>query len=503
MNPILQRASRSSLYVLSVCGFAACAGIAAAIGGNSSTVLYLCVLFALCASPLLYVHQLNGRYAILCIFLAAYFVFYGALDLLRLVSADTGPAGKVLISLTEMTVVLGAALVILGYRGALLLSRRDATPLARKEWSTGTMVMVGSLLWSAGTAATWIWQVYFQRNGVEFDANVGSAVINAAVLGRMIQPLGVLILAYAYFVTRNRALLLLVIGVLLVQVFVGFIGDSKELGMRGAILVVMTAFLVNGRAPRAWLVCIGLFAVFAFPVFQAYRAEIIMSRGESRADAARDIGRSLKLALQSKDRVASGQGAAEDRAQTFIERASLKGNLELTLARVGHDVRFQNGATLWPLFTAFIPRLVWRDKRDSSSGQLFNTEFRISEDDRTYISPTQLGELYWNFGWLGILLGMPLIGFLLGYVNCRCDLSERRSMTRLLIVVTTIYTGCVRFEGSIALEYTLWMRSMAVILLLHWLFARPARTAAVATDATHPPASESEIRLRPFANLLR
>jgi hypothetical protein len=206
-------------------------------------------------------------------------------------------------------------------------------------------------------------------------------------------------------------------------------------------------------------------------VYQAYRAEIIMARGESRADAAKNIIRSLSIALASKEKVNTGSGGTE-RAQTFLERASLKGNLELILQRVGSSVEYQRGGTLWQFFTFFIPRVVWPDKPDSSAGQLFNREFHISEDERTYISPTHLGELYWNFGWPGVFLGMPMIGFLLGFVSSRCDLRNRRSITRLLVLVATIYAGCVRFEGSIALEYIVWIRTLMVIGLLHLIFAR-------------------------------
>ncbi len=137
--------------------------------------------------------------------------------------------------------------------------------------------------------------------------------------------------------------------------FVGFIGDSKELGMKAAILVLMTSLLVRGKIPLTWIASIGAFAIFAFPVFQAYQSGNHHGARRSRADAAKDIGRAIEIALAAKNRVANGLNGQE-RSQSFLERASQKDNLDLILRRVGDDVPFQNGATLAPLLMSFAYR---------------------------------------------------------------------------------------------------------------------------------------------------
>ena len=479
---------RLPVYGILIVAFALLVALGAAISGSdNSRLLYLCALFAICASPLLYIDRFNGRHAILCVFLATYFVFYGALDLQNVFSSSLAAEEDVL-TLAELAALGGALLVCGGYSLGLILTRSRGAKRPVKDWSATTAVVVGLLIWAAGTVAIWTWQVHFQRNGVETDYSAGQTVLAITVLGRMVQPLGVLILAYGYLLNRSRVVLSLLIAVVLIGVVVGFFGDSKELGMRAALLVVLASFLVEGKIPRAWLAAFVAFAVFAFPVFQGYRAEIIMARGSSRAHALEDIGRTLELALAARDKAESGRRAYQ-RTESFLQRSSLKGNLKLVLAESGNGVAFQNGRTIWPIVTVFMPRLLWPDKPDAASGQLFNREFRVSADPRTYISPTHLGELYWNFGWAGIFIGMPLIGVLMGAVNGVCDLSRGRSLTRLLIIVTTIYAACVRFEGGIALEYIVWIRSVGVILILHWLFARarpqaaPARASLTAQPA--------------------
>jgi hypothetical protein len=163
------------------------------------------------------------------------------------------------------------------------------------------------------------------------------------------------------------------------------------------------------------------------------------------------------------------------------------------------------------VFSAVIPRFIWRDKPDSSVGQLFNRQFKISDDPNTYISATFLGELYWNFGWPGILIGMAFIGFALGRVNRACSLAQTKSLTQYLVLSITMYLICLRLEGGIALQFIQWFRSLLMIGALHMLFARAgAGTMINAKPANKNPVSEKsagnlqpvEEKL-PYPNLLR
>jgi hypothetical protein len=113
-----------------------------------------------------------------------------------------------------------------------------------------------------------------------------------------------------------------------------------------------------------------------------------------------------------------------------------------------------------------------------------------------------LGELYWNFGVAGALIGMLLLGLLLGWINGVCDMSTGASVTRLLILATTIYQTAVRFEGSVAAEYAVWIRSIVGILILHRLFARRGALAGVAVAPVCNGQGGSPA-LPKFPNLLR
>jgi hypothetical protein len=478
---------RVPLYVGAVMMFALLVGIVAASGTNADPrILYLITLFALCSSPILFLETLNGRHAILCAFLAIYFFFYGAMDLTDLASNVRRSASAPVFTAGELAILAGVASAIVGYGLALALGKRRVVRQGR-DWSIGTVVSVGLALWALGAFATWYWQIEILRRS--WDPVQGLTPYKGIILtiARLVHPVALALLAYAAAASRSRTLLSGVAVVLAVEFVLGFVSDSKEIAMRGLAILLVAKFLLDGKVPKLWLAAAFGIALLTFPVFQAYRSAVLGERHLERGAAAQELGKNLRRALDSRQ-LRSGESLWG--ARSLLERSSLKNTVQTVIDRVGSQAPFQNGRTIGLYFTGFVPRIFWPDKPDSSVGQLFNRELRISEARGTYISPTILGELYWNFAWPGVLAGMAVFGFFLGLVNALCDLTQRRSVTRFLIITATIYLLCVRFEDGIAMTFIVWTRSLAAILVLHLLFAR--RRERLAADA---PESQAHLPL--------
>jgi hypothetical protein len=284
------------------------------------------------------------------------------------------------------------------------------------------------------------------------------------------------------------------------QVILGFIIDIKGTAMLGGILVIVTIVLMDGRIPKLWLAGAVAYVILVFPIFQAYRAEIHGTRGVARTTVVENLGKTLNLALSAENRVNNGR----DRAQTFLERSSLLGSVQLIVEKTGNEVPFQHGHTLTPILATFLPKIVWSDKPDVPTGQVMNKEFHVTDSEDVYISPSHLGELYWNFGWLGVLVGMTAIGGILGFVGSRFNLADAKTVTRLLITVVTIKQVVMSFEGVIAASYVVWLRSLAGIGLLHVIFARiPVRLRGRGTEheESRMPAI-GPIGVKSFSNLM-
>jgi hypothetical protein len=470
---------RIPLYLFINVGFALFAGIGCAVGGfPNPRFVYLILLFALCSTSVIDLDGLNGRYALLALFMVVYFVSFGVSDLTNLMTggellaySSVIPASGMLDG-AETLILVGGIMLILGYRAAVIMVDVRRPIRTMRDWSKPVLLVVGLLLWAFGTVATYRWYVYIIpdttneafRKGL---SGLSPITVTLYLLGGMCQPLGMLLLIYAWTLFRNSYLMALVIAIVTVQMFIGFVSDSKGTAMIGIIMVMMTGSLVSGRLPKAWLAAGVVFVTLIYPYFTAYRTAI-HGAGIARTTVVDNFAEILQKTIAAKDRVNSGR----DRAQTFLERSNVKGSVEAVVAKTGNGVRFQQGYTLSPILEAFIPKILWSDKQHIPTGQFFNKEYRLVEGDEVYISPSHLGELYWNFGWYGAVLGMGIIGLLCGWVGAGYNVAEFVTVTRILVTVITIKQLIVAFESTIADCYVVWLRSLAGIGLLHLTFAR-------------------------------
>jgi len=105
----------------------------------------------------------------------------------------------------------------------------------------------------------------------------------------------------------------------------------------------------------------------------------------------------------------------------ILERSSMIESLGVTLARadslrleeqaVGIDNNIRNDV-LWGL----IPRPLWPDKPISADFGLWFSRLYFDRSSLTWNSPTMFGDLYRNFGWPGIFLGMIPLGVWLRFL---------------------------------------------------------------------------------------
>ncbi|HUS10202.1 MAG TPA: hypothetical protein VMZ30_07030 [Pyrinomonadaceae bacterium] len=90
---------------------------------------------------------------------------------------------------------------------------------------------------------------------------------------------------------------------------------------------------------------------------------------------------------------------------------------------------------------AFVPRLIWPDKPTVTRGGWFSTYlglYDVEAEATTAIGMTAVGELYWNFGILGVLIGMCLMGCGLGYLWSLATADPRAKPIHMLLYVTVM-----------------------------------------------------------------
>ena len=97
------------------------------------------------------------------------------------------------------------------------------------------------------------------------------------------------------------------------------------------------------------------------------------------------------------------------------------------------------GETMQYASYAFIPRVIWPDKPTVTRGAWFSVRlglFETEADATTSLGMTAVGELYWNFGVLGVIGGMLAIGCGQGILWRIAGADPRGNPLRMLLYVT-------------------------------------------------------------------
>jgi hypothetical protein len=468
--------------------------LGAMVGGGSLAKLpYVMLMFAICSSPIPFIGRLNGPFAIFGVASATYFLNFAMLDAVSMLSPPKPSyASDGLLDGGEVVLLMGALMQTIGFHVAVRFFDAPGARALPKDWPRALLVPLGLFLWSSGCAAD-----IYQNLVVHVDATdasvkagfskLGSWGIAGLMLVNYAGPLGIVILAYWWAVSGKRWSSALMLGIIVVQFAVGWIVDTKEVAVNAPIVMLLTRFIVVGKVPVRWLTCSVIGILLIFPVLTAKRAITTEALRLTNVQALPRTGEILLRAIAERN--AAREGKYSDKTQTFLERMTNKASVELFVQRVGVDQPYKMGSTLLGMLYVFVPRVVFSDKPGGNSAQTFNRDFHLSEDPDTYISPSHIGELYWNFGYPGVIVGMTLTGMILGFVCGRFDPSGRTSMTRVLIIMVTLYELVARIGGQIELEYVLWLRTLLLIGILHLILSRtvPQQAAVSIFRATPPP----------------
>jgi hypothetical protein len=479
-------------------------------GGSLAQLPYVALLFAICSSPLPFIDRYNGPFAMLGAAMAVYFVEFGALDALSMLKpAMKDAAGKDVISGTDVVLWVGALMQIAGFHAAARITKVRGSVVLPKDWSRSLLVPIGLLFWTAASVATLYHALVVQPENTALSVQAGLAKLGIWRTSGLILvesyagPLGIMILAYWWAVWAKRLGTPLMLTLFFAQFLIGWVVDTKEVAISAPVIALLTRFIVLGKIPVRWLVGATLAIALVFPILSAKRIVMTEELNLSRAEA---LPRTFAILMRTiEEEAAIKTGKYEQSSETFLERASVKGSVELIIEGTAMDHPYKLGSTFEPLLYVFFPRVLWSDKPGGNSAQLLNREFHISADPDTFISPSHLGEWYWNFGFPGVILGMALSGALLGYISVRFDPSARSSVTRVLVIIVTLYLLVARSEGQLEIQYVLWARSMLLIGLLHLILARHVsqRVAGSASTSGDSDATSSGVELVRFPNLMR
>jgi len=226
---------------------------------------------------------------------------------------------------------------------------------------------------------------------------------------------------------------------------------SLFFGFRGIIALVFICPIIvrrylGGPGISGLLVGFGLLIVIVLPVYSRLRTLSLPS------------GSSVAMLIAQAD---SGIEYSDIPVLLFQREYGIE-SLTLVLQQVGRTVPAARGRTLLSILTEVIPRGLWADK-PLSIGFEFTTTFmaRNIYGKRLVSSISTLpGELYWNFLWPGVIIGMLLTGI----ASSTADeyLAHHLGKSSVLLHVAMLMYFAAINEGGIAGHMVMDLLSFAI-----------------------------------------
>lgn len=131
------------------------------------------------------------------------------------------------------------------------------------------------------------------------------------------------------------------------------------------------------------------------------------------------------------------------------------------IGRVPSEVGFIHGETYLAFLAAPIPRAFWQDKPRAGG---YQTALLVFGRDDTAIPPGNVGELYLNFGLLGVVFGMFLFGLLMRILYNQC--SGLNSPFGVIFLVISLAYLQPNTESMNA-----WLRMVAILIFVAVVFS--------------------------------
>jgi hypothetical protein len=307
----------------------------------------------------------------------------------------------------QVLVLVGFVSMLVGYAAPLGAVLARGLPQPRRDWSLTGALAVALVMIPLG------WALFLMGQFGLVPRWAGSGVLGVLAATA---TFGIALLMAIYLRYRSRiAFLILWLAVPPTMGFNFFTG-SKGLFFAPLAMVALTYVVVNRRFRIRWgVTAVVVFSLF-YPISQFYR-EVVLE-GFTR--------RSVEVLADPEDalrRVSTYASTFEFR-ELFLQGLAMTStrfsglDLATIIMRDTPDrVPFQGGWTIGYVFMAYIPRVLWPGKPMLSIGQWVTDHYGGGPSIRSQTGPTWVGELFFNFGWSGVVLGMFLLGMYFRVLN--------------------------------------------------------------------------------------
>jgi len=300
----------------------------------------------------------------------------------------------------QTAVLVGLLALLAGYAIPLGRLVPGGIPRPQRDWSFQSTLVVALI------AILTVWVIYLSAQFGILPKRVGSGLLGALSSSTFF---GIALLMLSYLRYRSQgALALLALLIPPTMAFNYFTGSKGA--FFSAIGVTMIAYLVVKRRIRfRWILAVFVAFSLFYPIAEFQRQVILQGNRRSTIWALQR----LPEVVSQTSRFVSGQKFGEyfvRGAASTLSRFDGLGVTSVILRDCPARVPFQGGWSIAHIFITYVPRILWKGKPELSSGQWVTTNFGPGADVISATGPTWIGELWFNFGWRGVVTGMFLMG---------------------------------------------------------------------------------------------
>ncbi len=216
-------------------------------------------------------------------------------------------------------------------------------------------------------------------------------------------------------------------------------GSLAQMMTLGLFMVVVIWYERN-RIPVVFISVTLLFFIILNPVKGEYRS---LTWGKGTHSQANPIEK-VQLFIDTTIKYYSKFGAKSQEqgsVDSTTERTTYINLFSNVIEYTPIIVPYWGGTTYSNLLTSYIPRALWPDKPIENIGNVFGKRYKYlnRNDNSTSVNLPWMVEMYVNFGTSGVLIGMPLVGMFLAFLEQKLN-SLGMDPLEVVIGATVLFT---------------------------------------------------------------
>jgi len=359
------------------------------------------------------------------------------------------------IVVAQVVVLVGVLSMLAGYFYPVSGALGRTLPKPVFEWPHSSALMVAVLMVSAG------WMITLGSQFGLVPRSFGSGALGAVASGSYF-GVGLLAIIHAKF--KSKPALMLMCLLIPPAMAIAFLTGSKRFVLAPVMITALGYYIAHRRMDTKWIVGGVLLLMVIYPVAQFWRDVVLSGNQLGMVDVIARPGRAVSLI--SAFFANADLGLHFERGlQSATARLDALGVVTRIVADTPSRVPFQEGWTLAYVPISFIPRIIWPEKPVIMVGQWITDTYGGGPDIRSNTGSAWIGELWFNFGYPGVIVGMGVLG---AYFRVLHEAFFRvLTVPAALSCLVILWSTCTTIEMNLIAPFNGVIFAMGLVLLGH------------------------------------